>query len=285
MATESGPLHIEAVTRGEGDPDACIVLLHGVFARGRNLIGIARRLVQHAPGCKVLLPDLPLHGRSAPPATAPPGGWTIARMAKAIAESLEAGGLRPHTIIGHSLGGKVAAHLASQIHRKHGNPSNLWLLDATPCPLPDDGMPWRVLEVLAEHPGPFRTRREAAGQLEQVLPERTATWLAGGLIRRDGRLHWPWNLEAMAALLSDYAADDATPRLPRHRTEGQAHIVKADASPLLDEATLTRLRGLARGGRPLHLHHLPGSHWFHTEHPDALVTLIARGLSTAETEG
>ena len=65
-----------------------------------------------------LIPDLPGHGRS----DAPPGfGYTLPEMAAAIAALLQAEGGGPREVLGHSLGGTIAVHLAARhpelVHR------------------------------------------------------------------------------------------------------------------------------------------------------------------------
>ena len=62
-------------------------------------------------GRAALIPDLPGHGRS----DAPPGfGYTLPEMAAAIAALLQAEGGGPREVLGHSLGGTIAVHLAAR---------------------------------------------------------------------------------------------------------------------------------------------------------------------------
>ena len=92
---------------GDGRPD--VVFLHGLFGRGKNWAGIARSLVDREH-TSVLL-DLPNHGRS---------HWTetvdYVRMADEVAEELRLrmGSAASITLVGHSMGGKVAMLLALQ---------------------------------------------------------------------------------------------------------------------------------------------------------------------------
>lgn len=92
---------------GDGRPD--VVFLHGLFGRGKNWAGIARSLTDH-DYTSVLL-DLPNHGRS---------HWTetvdYVQMADEVADELRLrmGSAASITLVGHSMGGKVAMLVALQ---------------------------------------------------------------------------------------------------------------------------------------------------------------------------
>jgi pimeloyl-ACP methyl ester carboxylesterase len=88
-------------TLGESGP--LVVFVHGLFGQGRNWTTIAKGL---ADSHRVTLIDLPNHGHSP---------WTdrvdYLDMAKMVATELEHLG-EPVTLVGHSMGGKVAMQLA-----------------------------------------------------------------------------------------------------------------------------------------------------------------------------
>ena len=86
---------------GAGEP---VVLLHGLFGSARNLGGLARAL---APAHRVVSMDMRNHGDS-PHAT----GMGYDTMADDVAETMEAVGLASASVLGHSMGGKVAMRLA-----------------------------------------------------------------------------------------------------------------------------------------------------------------------------
>src|SRR6266536_2870685 len=86
-------------TGGEGEP--AVLLLHGLGATGAvwaHLTGLVGR--------RVLVPDLPGHGKSAPLPH-----YSFATIAAAVARVLPEG---PLVIAGHSLGGVIALELAAQ---------------------------------------------------------------------------------------------------------------------------------------------------------------------------
>ncbi len=101
FATELGPPP-ESDTGG-----LRICFLHGLFGQGKNWTTVGRALAGQA---RVLLVDLPNHGRSA---------WTdtvsYPAMAADVAGLLaEVGAGEPFVVVGHSMGGKVAMMLALQ---------------------------------------------------------------------------------------------------------------------------------------------------------------------------
>ena len=86
-----------------------VVFLHGLFGQGKNWTSIAKVL---ADSYRVLLVDLPNHGRSA---------WTervsYPEVASAVGDLIDArrtedGSRAPVAVVGHSMGGKVAMAIA-----------------------------------------------------------------------------------------------------------------------------------------------------------------------------
>jgi 2-succinyl-6-hydroxy-2,4-cyclohexadiene-1-carboxylate synthase len=90
-----------------GAPDRPpLLLLHGFTGRAAFWAPLAERWA--ARWC-VMAPDLPGHGDSGVPDTA----YGLAEAAETLAETLKAEGRGPVTVMGYSLGGRVALHLAT----------------------------------------------------------------------------------------------------------------------------------------------------------------------------
>jgi 3-oxoadipate enol-lactonase len=89
---------IRVYERGEGAP---ILLLHGFGGSAWNFA----ELVPHLTGHRLVIPDLPGHGGSAPLPAA-----SVAAFADTAASLLD----RPAAVLGHSLGGVVALRLAER---------------------------------------------------------------------------------------------------------------------------------------------------------------------------
>jgi 3-oxoadipate enol-lactonase len=93
---------VRYLAAGEGAP---LALLHGLGGSAVNWVELAPELARTR---RVIVPELPGHGGSAPPAAAP----TLAPFADAVAAVLEQEGAVPAPVVGHSLGGAVAFRLA-----------------------------------------------------------------------------------------------------------------------------------------------------------------------------
>jgi pimeloyl-[acyl-carrier protein] methyl ester esterase len=102
---------------GNGPP---LVLLHGWSLSGAAFAELAGRL----DGCRLLLPDLPGHGASSPPAAA-----TLPALADDIGAWLAAAAPGPVLLGGWSLGGMVAMELAARVDTPI---SRLLLMATTP---------------------------------------------------------------------------------------------------------------------------------------------------------
>ena len=87
---------------GEGDP---LVLVHGLGGAAANWLALAPLLL---PGRRLIVPELPGHGGSAPLPAAP----SLSPYADRLGLLLEHEGAAAAAVVGHSLGGAVALRLA-----------------------------------------------------------------------------------------------------------------------------------------------------------------------------
>ncbi|MGE5716316.1 MAG: alpha/beta fold hydrolase [Acidobacteriota bacterium] len=84
-----------------------MVLLHGIAGTSSTWDAVIPRLAEHYD---VLAPDLLGHGESAKPH----GDYSLGAYANVVRDLLEALGVGPATIVGHSLGGGIAMQFAYQ---------------------------------------------------------------------------------------------------------------------------------------------------------------------------
>ena len=87
---------------GDGEP---LLLVHGLGGAAANWLALAPLLL---PGRRLLVPDLPGHGGSAPLPAAP----SLNAYADRLGRLLDLDGAAPAAVVGHSLGGAVALRLA-----------------------------------------------------------------------------------------------------------------------------------------------------------------------------
>jgi pimeloyl-ACP methyl ester carboxylesterase len=100
---EIGGRRIRWFERGEGEP---VVLVHGLGGAATNWTLLAPGLAKRR---RVLAPDLPGHGGSAPP----PRDADLRTYARLLAGLLERQAAAPAVVVGHSMGGLVAMRLAT----------------------------------------------------------------------------------------------------------------------------------------------------------------------------
>jgi esterase len=261
-----------AVTRVAASDSASrhLVMLHGIYGRGRNWQGIARALTTARPEYGCWLVDLPYHGDS------PPGthGDTIGGLAEDVDDWLAAQSVTPDAILGHSYGGKVALAMAA---RALGRPLQLWIIDSTPEVKPPSGSAWSMLEVVRRLPARFASRDDAIGALRDAgYALGVAQWMATNLMREGNAFVWRIDIDAMERLLRNFFTTDMWAVIEDPSPRHDIHIVKASESSAISPGAVERIAAAA--GSRVHLHHREGGHWIHAETPDVVTALLVEHL-------
>src|SRR3954463_4606309 len=171
-------------TLGEAGPRG--VFVHGLFGQGKNWTTIAKGL---ADGHRVTLVDLPNHGHSP---------WTdrvdYVDMVELLATELEQLG-EPVTLVGHSMGGKVAMQLAL---RRPELLRALVVVDIAPVEYPvsggrtddpdEEASPFAgfIAGMRALDLASLRNRNDADEALRDAVPSRMVrSFLLQSLVRDD----------------------------------------------------------------------------------------------------
>jgi pimeloyl-ACP methyl ester carboxylesterase len=268
-------------TLGESGPR--VVFVHGLFGQGKNWTTIAKGL---ADSHRVTLIDLPNHGHSP---------WTdrvdYLDMAELVATELEQLG-EPVTLVGHSMGGKVAMQLAL---RRPELLRALVVVDIAPVSYPPTG---GRTDDPDEEASPFgayieamraldldqlTTRDEADAALRDVIPSRMVrSFLLQSLVREglgtDGGWRWRLNLELLDRDLGELRGFPAPPAGAVF--DGPVlWIAGANSTYVLDEDRphmdalfpATRLVRIKKAG-----------HWVHSEQPEVFLETLRRFLATVE---
>ena len=275
---------------GTEDAPHLVWMLHGVLGAGNNLKSLASKLCERKPGLRIALLDLRAHGRS----SGASGPHTLEACVDDLIELSRDLGRCPRTVIGHSLGGKVA--LAYGL--RHENPAGrflpadpsalaqVWTLDSDPGAQQagDDHQVKKVLAALLRQQGPFAARKDAVDALRsEGLSLSLANWLATSLKRCPEGYAWRFELEAIGELLEDYfsvdywgqleaiAADETAAR-PRY------DLLVAENSDRWSGSMQDRATSL-RGGARLDVHLLrDAGHWVHVDNPEGLLTILDEHL-------
>ncbi|HEY4626737.1 MAG TPA: alpha/beta fold hydrolase [Blastococcus sp.] len=268
-------------TLGESGPR--VVFVHGLFGQGKNWTTIARGLADEH---RVTLVDLPNHGHSP---------WTdrvhYLDMVEMLAVELEHMG-EPVTLVGHSMGGKVAMQLAL---RRPELLRALVVVDIAPVEYPlqggrtddpdEEASPFAafIAAMRALHLDELKTRDDADAALRSAVPSRMVrSFLLQSLVREGvgagGGWRWRLNLELLERDLGELRG---FPEPPAGATfDGPVlWVAGANSTYVLDEDRplmdalfpATRLVRIKNAG-----------HWVHSEQPEVFLTTLRLFLERVE---
>lgn len=270
--TDAAPRLASSLVGATGPGTFEMLVLHGIYGRGRNWGAIARHLTARRPDWASRLVDLRLHGES--------GGFqpphTVEAAARDVLELEQALARWPRAVLGHSFGGKVALSYAARTDLR---PLQVWVIDSTPEARPPDGAAWNLLAVLAALPADFGSRQEAIdGLVPRGVPPAVAAWMVTNLAFVEGRYRWRLDLDAMRDLLADFFRLDLWDVVEAPADGLELVFVKAEDSPTLGDDACERITAAARTTGRVHLVRVPGGHWLNTDNPEAVLDLLTRRL-------
>ncbi len=248
-----------------GGDERPTLLLHGFLGSGRNLRTLASGWARRDPTRRLVLLDLPGHGQSPPL----PEDATLRDLAQEVLGTARALGLpTPWTLVGHSLGGRVALVAASLAPREVGS---VTMLDVAPGPIPrsrQGSVP--VLEALLRAPATAPDRRAMRAWLveEGELPEPIADWLLLNLEQEAGRVRWRIERERLAELHPRVSSEDLWP-IAESRP-APLIVVRGARSRYVSPEELTRLQGLGALTATV-----DAGHDVHVEAPEEVLNVIA----------
>jgi len=252
-------IELNASTAGDGPP---LIMLHGLFGAGDNLGGIRRRL-QHAFTVHSL--DLRNHGDS--PHT---DSMTYPEMAADVSAWMAKAGLSSASLLGHSMGGKVAMELALSEPKKVQR-----LIVADIAPVAYAPHHEGVLEGLLALDGvAVSSRREADKELAAFVQEpRVRQFLLTNMVPGDKGFHWRMNVQALANCYDQIMAAPAA----SGPFEGPVLFLKGGDSDYIDTSHQKVVKALFPKTQ---LRVVPGTgHWLHAEKADLFARLCERFLA------
>jgi esterase len=261
-----------AVTRIAGNDATSrgLVMLHGIYGRGRNWQGIARALVSARPEYACWLVDLPHHGDSGPGAH----GDTVAGFAEDVGDWMTSEGIVADAILGHSFGGKVALAFADHARSR---PLQVWIIDSTPEARQSSGSAWDMLAIIRRLPPRFAARTDAVEAIvDGGFSLGVAQWMATNLVRDGDEFVWALDFDVMERLLQDFFATDLWSMVEDPVPLHDIHFLKASESSAISPGAVARIQAAA--GEHVHLHLRQGGHWIHAESPDVVTALLVKHL-------
>lgn len=254
-----------------------LLILHGLFGAGNNFGSWASVLGEnHAPGRRIVLATLRNHGESE---HAPSMGYE--EMAADVVALCDRLGIARAVLCGHSLGAKVAMHVALEHPERV---ERLLVLDMAPVSYTtSDGSNWGSIEQIvramrALDVEQLGSKRDADAALAPAVrdPGLRAFVLTNLVRSAAGQKGWRWriNLPAIEAALPSLAAWDAD-RFGR-RYDGLALFVAGGRSRYIRS---THLPAIEAHFSAFSLTKLKNAdHWVHADEPEALHLVAANFL-------
>lgn len=263
--TEQTRLHSSAV----GDQGSPVVFCHGLFGQGKNWTQIAKRL---SGDHRVTLLDMPDHGRS-------PWSERFDYLAAAdlVARAVEeAGQGDPVTLVGHSMGGKIAMLVAL---RHPELVDRLCVVDVSPVAYPDrDEFGDYMDAMLAVDLDAVESRSDADEALEEAAPHPTIrSFLLQNLQRSDeGGWRWLPNLEVLRRDLAELGGWPAD-AVENTTYDGPVLWIAGATSPYVTDDYDTAMESLFPRERRVTIK--DAGHWVHSEQPEVFTEVLARFLA------
>lgn len=269
-------------TRTLGDAGPRVVFVHGLFGQGRNWTTIAKGLADRH---RVTLVDLPDHGHSP---------WTervdYLDMADRLADELASYG-EPVTLVGHSMGGKVAMQLAL---RRPDLLRALVVVDIAPVEYPlsggrtddphEEASPFAAYlaamrEIDLDH---LASRSNADAALQDVVPSRMVRSFLLQNLEREGTAGWRWRLN-LPVLERDLDRLRSFPEpTPGARFDGPVLWIAGANSHYVLDRDRDRMDELFPAARLVRVKN--AGHWVHSEQPEIVLETLRRFLDRVETE-
>jgi pimeloyl-ACP methyl ester carboxylesterase len=252
-----GTLHTTSI----GDHGSPIVFCHGLFGQGRNWTQIAKAF---ASDHRALLVDLPHHGRSA---------WSehfdFLEIADQVAELLSVED--PVTLVGHSMGGKVAMVLAL---RHPQLVARLCVVDVSPVTYGRvSEFAGYIAAMQALDLGTLAQRSDAEAALRAAVPNTTVrNFLLQNLRREGDAWRWQINLEVLGAELADVGA------WPEDRLAGETpypgHVlwIGGEKSDYVSDEYVPAMDRWFPHNRRVTIK--KAGHWVHSEQPEVFVEVL-----------
>jgi len=246
-----------------------VTFLHGLFGQGKNWTGIAKSLSEDH---RLTMVDLPNHGRSA---------WTdqvsYAEMAIAVGDLMAGQSAEPATVVGHSMGGKVAMALALLRPRLV---ERVGVVDVSPVrydQLSDFAGYVRGMRALDLYTLPDRQSADTA--LQPYVPDQTVRGFLLQNLRRvtDGKQGPAWRWQMNLGLLGDHLAElsDWPPLLTEPYpgpvlwlAGAQSRYITPDYAPAMS-ALFPRVQLVTVKN---------AGHWVHSEEPEVFEAVLRRFL-------
>ena len=247
-------MHLFRQTYGQGPP---LLILHGLFGASGNWTTLARNV--YAEHFRTVAVDLRNHGRSPHDES-----FSYADMTRDILDTMADEGIPKAHVLGHSMGGKLAMHLALE---HPDRVDRLIVADIGPQEYPrrHDAL-FDAMESL--HPERYGSRREIDVALSRGIPSAPVRQFLMKNLEREGEAYrWSINLPAIRhgypGIIGSVDSWDTF--------DGNVLFVRGGKSDYLSEGDLPRIRALFPFADMVSLKN--AGHWLHADQPNAFARI------------
>lgn len=246
---------------GSGDT---VVLLHGLFGSLDNLGVIKRGLEEHFD---VLSIDLPDHGKS--PHS---DEFSYNKYAQDVAQVLESNDVLSCTIVGHSMGGKVAMHIALNRPRLVKR-----LVVADIAPVRYEPRHHNVLNGLNAVPlEKIKSRKEAQEAMEEHIEDPGVIQFLLRSLTKDDNNQFKWRFN-LPLLQRDYSKlSEGIEAGPKY--EGPTLFIKGGNSDYITADHQNHINDLFPNAKAKIIQGT--GHWLHAEKPSIFTKLVKDFIAT-----
>lgn len=240
-----------------------VVLLHGLFGMSDNLLGLAKEL---AASFHVLIPDLINHGRSPHRA-----GMNYPAMAEDVVYLLDKLNIGQASVIGHSMGGKVAMQMASlypgRVHK---------LVIADIAPVMYHARHFEILNAMQKIANTaITTRKEADAILAEDIDDLALRQFFLKNMYRNEEGMWQWRF-GLQEISHAYKELSAAPDLQQVFNAGVLFIKGETSDYILPEHEAVVRQWFPQA--KLKIIHGAG-HWLHAEKPVVFNRIVKQFLA------
>ena len=249
---------------GEDGPP--LIVLHGLFGSARNWASIARALAETH---HVYALDLRNHGASERAMT-----MTYEEMAEDVAGFMTEHDIENATVMGHSMGGKVAMRLALDAPERI---KALIVVDIAPVSYTHDMTDYIAAMQMMDLSGAVR-RAELEEELRGDVADPSITaFLMTNLERANGGFQWRTNLTAISAGMSAITAFS----VPKDASyDGPTVFIAGSESVYIRDSYRERIAELFPRARTVTIK--DANHWVHADQPGAFLKTVQAFLGSVE---
>jgi esterase len=250
---------LHATEAGQGDS---VVLLHGLFGSARNFGAVQQQLARR---CRVIALDLRNHG-----ASPHDGDMRYAALAADVLQTLDGLAALPATLLGHSMGGKVAMQAALT---QPDAVARLIVADIAPVAYPPHHR--AIAEAMAALPlSPGMTRAQAGSALSEAVPDAAMRAFLLQNLELGAAPAWRIGLTEIIAALPVIEGWQ-TPADARYG--GSTIFMAGAASDYIRAEHRPAIRALFPNARFVTLKN--AGHWLHAENPSGFVAVVEAFLT------